>query len=105
MAPSPSHTVIAALIGIALAAPRAEAQVPNEAEIKRYFEGRRVMLRIDMPGAADGVDIRVDRPFDAQQHGDRIRRFGSSIRRGETATITTIKVKKDLVEFQLDGGG
>ena len=99
------YPFIAALIGIALAAPRAEAQGPNEAEIKRHFEGKRVTLRIDMPGAADGVDIRVDRPFDAQQHGDRLRRFGTSIRSGETATITTIKVKKDLVEFQLDGGG
>lgn len=97
--------VIASLIGVAVAASRAEAQGPNEAEIKRAFEGRRVTLRIDMPGAADGVDIRVDRPFDAQQYGERLRRFGTSIRSGETATITMIKVKKDLVEFQLDGGG
>ncbi len=88
-----------------LAAPRAEAQGPNEAEIKRHFEGKRVTLRIDMPGASDGVDIRVDRPFDAKPYGDRLRRFGTSIRSGETATITTIKVKKDLVEFHLDGGG
>ena len=93
------------MIGIALTASRAEAQGPNEAEIKRHFEGKRVTLRIDMPGAADGVDIRVDRPFDAQQYGERLRRFGTSIRSGDTATITTIKVKKDLVEFQLDGGG
>jgi hypothetical protein len=101
-----SYMVIAtALVGIALAAPRAEAQGPNEAEIKRHFEGKRVTLRIDMPGAADGVDIRVGRPFDAKQYGDRLRRFGTSIRSGETATITTIKVKKDMVEFQLDGGG
>ena len=101
----PSLVIATVLTGIALAAPRAEAQGPNEAEIKRHFEGKRVTLRIDMPGAADGVDIRVDRPFDAQQHGERLRRFGTSIRSGETATITTIKVKKDLVEFQLDGGG
>lgn len=105
MTPYPSLVIATALIGIALAAPRAEAQGPNEAEIKRHFEGKRVTLRIDMPGAADGVDIRVDRPFDAQQYGERLRRFGTSIRSGETATITTIKVKKDLVEFQLDGGG
>ena len=102
---TPNRCIATTLIGIALAAPRAEAQGPNEAEIKKYFEGKRVTLRIDMPGAADGVDIRVDRPFDAQQYGDRLRRFGTSIRSRETATITTIKVKKDLVEFQLDGGG
>ena len=105
---NPSHVIATALVGIALVAARAEEQGPpgsNEAEIKRHFEGKRVTLRIDMPGAADGVDIRVDRPFDAQQYGDRLRRFGTAIRSGETATITTIKVKKDLVEFQLDGGG
>ena len=101
----PSHVIATALLGIALAAPRVEAQGPNEAEIKRHFEGKRVTLRIDMPGAAEGVDIRVDRQFDAQQYGDRLRRFGASIRGGDTATITMIKVKKDLVEFQLDGGG
>jgi hypothetical protein len=102
---TPYPLLATVLIAIALAAPRAEAQGPNEAEIKRHFEGKRVTLRIDMPGAADGVDIRVDRPFDARQYGERLRRFGTSIRSGETATITTIKVKKDLVEFQLDGGG
>ena len=77
----------------------------NEAALRSVFEGTRITLKIDMPGAADGVDVRPGRPFDSSQYSDRLRRFGTSIRRGEPATVTLVKVKRDLIEFQLDGGG
>jgi hypothetical protein len=91
------------LVVLLLAPAAAAAQ--DEAALRSFFEGTRVTLKIDMPGAADGVDVRPGRSFDSSQYSDRLRRFGTSIRRGEPATITLVKVKRDLIEFQLDGGG
>jgi len=35
----------------------------------------------------------------------RRRRFGTALRRGEEVLVTKIRLKKDLIEFQLGGGG
>jgi hypothetical protein len=45
--------IIPALLLIAVAAP---AAAQNEAALKSYFEGKRITVRMDMPGDADGVD-------------------------------------------------
>src|SRR5262249_53201075 len=62
---------------------------------------------IDMPGTSDGVDIHPDSntPLDYQQYRHRLRTYGTSIRVGESEVVTLIKVKRDLIEFQLAGGG
>ena len=75
--------------------------------LQSYFVGRQVQLQIDMPGSAKGVDLRVDAadPMDWKQYSSRLKEFGPAIRSGDRATVTTIVVKKNLIEFQLDGGG
>lgn len=90
---------------LAAFAPRAAAQ--DEKALKAYFEGRRITLRLDMPGAADGVDIQVgpERSMDYKRYREHLRRYGVAIDYGDRSTITRIKVKKDLIEFQIDGGG
>jgi hypothetical protein len=89
---------------LALAAP---AAAQNEAALKSYFEGRRVTVRLDMPGDADGVDVHADakRAIDYDKYRDNLKRYGTAIRSGDTAVVTMVKVKKDLIEFQLGGGG
>lgn len=98
---------LATAVATALLALPAPASAQNEDVLRSYFEGRRVIVRIDMPGTSEGVDVRADAgsTLDAPRYGDRIRRFGVALRGGDTATITLVKVKKDLVEFQLSGGG
>ena len=83
------------------------AAAQNEAALRAFFEGKRVTLKIDMPGTSDGVDVRADarRALDYQRHGDRLKTYGTAIHNRESATVTLIKVKKDLIEFQLNGGG
>ena len=78
--------------------------VPNEAALRRAFEGTAVVLRIDMPGTSDGVDVRAAQ-LDQKQYADRLTRYGVALQAGQRATVSLIKVKKDLVEFQLNGGG
>ncbi len=78
-----------------------------QAALQNYFVGRQVRLKIDMPGTAKGVDLRVGAgdPMDWKQYSSRLKESGPAIRSGDRSTITTIVVKKNLIEFQLDGGG
>ncbi len=94
----------ACTVVLALAAP---AAAQNEAALKSYFEGKRVTLRIDMPGTSDGVDVHADasRAIDFNHYKDDLKRYGTAIRAGDGILVTLVKVKKDLIEFQLGGGG
>ncbi len=94
----------AAAILLTLAVPVA---AQNEDALKSFFEGKRVMVKIDMPGTSDGVDVNADatRAIDYRRYGDRLKAYGTALRAGDSAVVTLIKVKKDLIEFQLSGGG
>jgi hypothetical protein len=96
--------IIPALLLVAVAAP---AAAQNEAALKSYFEGKRITVRLDMPGDADGVDVHADAriALDYGKYKDKLKRFGTAIHSGDTVAVTLVKVKKDLIEFQLGGGG
>jgi hypothetical protein len=95
--------LVVALVG--LAATPASAQ--DENRLKDFFEGRRVVVRLDMPGTKDGVNVYPDRrrDLDLSDYRDNLRRYGPALRAGEMAVVTLVKVKKDHIEFQLNGGG
>ncbi len=82
-------------------------QGTGQSALQSYFVGRQVTLQIDMPGTQQGVDLRMDRddPMDWKQYSNRLKQFGPALRSGDKSTITTLVVKKNLIEFQLDGGG
>jgi hypothetical protein len=83
------------------------ASAQNEAALKAHFEGRQIAVRIDMPGAADGVDLEMDkvRRLDHEKYQRNLRRYGISLRAGDLSLITLVKLKDDLVEIHLGGGG
>src|SRR5712692_7479329 len=85
----------------------APASAQNEDALRTFFEGKRVVVKIDMPGTSDGVDVRADanRAVDFQDYGNRLKSYGAALRAGDSATVTLVKMKKDLIEFQLNGGG
>jgi hypothetical protein len=87
--------------------PAALAAAQNEDALKAFFEGRHVVTRIDLPGTQEGVDVHVDarQRIDYREYGDRLKRFGTALRAGDAAVVTLVKVKKDVIEFQLSGGG
>jgi hypothetical protein len=92
------------LVALAMAAPSA---AQDEAALKSAFEGKRVVVRIDMPGSAGGVDVRGDgdRTMNMQRYRTDLRQYGPAIHAGDAVTVTLVKVKKDNIEFQLGGGG
>jgi hypothetical protein len=94
----------AVAIGVVVAVP---AFAQDEAALKSALEGRRVTLRIAMPGSSGGVDVPVDadRSLDLNRYRNDLRRYGTAIQAGDSAMVTLVKVKDDLIEFQLDGGG
>jgi hypothetical protein len=75
--------------------------------IVSYFSGKQVVVNIDMPGTQKGIDLRFNKPspMDWKEYSSRLKQFGVAIHKGDVARITTIVVKKDMIEFQLDGGG
>jgi hypothetical protein len=79
----------------------------DETALKRAFEGKRVILRIDMPATKDGVDVWPARelPVDFSQVANRIRGNGIAIRAGEEQMVTKVHLVRNHIEFQLGGGG
>jgi len=79
----------------------------DEASLRSYFEGRTVLIKLAMPAAEAGVDVYpgTTPPVDYPEHAKRLKRYGTAIEAGQSALITKLKVKGNLIEFQLDGGG
>src|SRR2546426_1083210 len=79
----------------------------DEVALRNNYEGTTVPLKVDMPGTADGVNVypKERLPFDFQAYRRQIDQYGIAIPRGKQAVITRIRVKKNLIEVQFDGGG
>jgi hypothetical protein len=75
--------------------------------LSSYFTGKEVVLKIDMPGTQQGVDLRFnkDNPMNWKEYSNRLKSNGVAIHKGDTARITGFVVKDDRIELQLDGGG
>jgi hypothetical protein len=96
---------IRALLLLSLTASPVLAQ--SEGQLRAFFEGKSVRVKLEMPGSSEGVDVYpgAAQPVDFPRHAGRLKRFGTAIRRGEEVLVTKIKLKDDHIEFQLGGGG
>jgi hypothetical protein len=92
---------------VALVLPLSAAQAQNEAALRRAFEGTTVVVRIDMPGTSSGVNVYPDQsmPIDFPDVAEKLKKYGTALRNGDQIMVTKVKVKADLIEFQLGGGG
>jgi hypothetical protein len=99
------HACIALLLLLSGLAPVARAQ--DAAALSQFFEGKQVVVKIDMPGTQQGIDLypQKDGMLDAKAYGKRIKSFPIALHNGDAVMITTVKVKDKLIEFQLGGGG
>ncbi len=90
---------------LALSAVPARAQ--SEPELKDFFEGKSVVVKLDMPASQAGIDVYPDarRAIDFAQYSARVKATGIAIRSGESVLVTKVRVKDKLIEFQLAGGG
>ncbi len=92
------------LVAMAFLALALSAQNPDPLQ---SLVGKQVVLKIDMPGTQRGVDLRFnqDNPMNWKEYSSRLKSAGTAIRTGDTARVTAVVLKKDVIEFQLDGGG
>ncbi len=79
----------------------------DEARLRRALEGKRVTVKIDMPATQEGVDVfpGSSRPIDFPKLSGRLKKNGVAIKEGESGMVTKVKVKDDMIEIQLGGGG
>lgn len=97
---------LAVVVSLLLALPALAAR-PEEEALRRAFEGRWVRVKIELPASHKGLDLRFDResPMDVGQHADRLREYDVAIPADSRQQVTRIKLKNDMIEFHLGGGG
>jgi hypothetical protein len=93
---------VSALLG---AADPALAQ--NQAALEKAFEGREVVVLMDMPASHTGVDLYLQREPEIEygEYARRMKTYGVALRKEDRVMITTIKVNKKNIEIHLGGGG
>lgn len=81
------------------------AAVPSPLE--QALVGRRVMVPFDVPVSSYGVDFDGDHGLlrDDASRLERLDMWGMSLRGGELATITEVRVTRKRIEIVLDRGG
>jgi hypothetical protein len=96
---------LAALLLLTLVARSASGQ--SEDLLRTAFEGKTVVVKIEMPGAAQGIDIHpgTARPIDLSQNSGRLKRYGIAYHPGDAAQVTKVHISGDHIEFQLGAGG
>jgi hypothetical protein len=79
----------------------------DNSNLSQFFEGKQVVVKMDMPGSQSGVDIRPQRPnsLDARSYGDSLKKYPIALHTGDAVMVTKVKVKDKAIEFQLGGGG
>ena len=95
------------LVSSILLALPAGIRAQNENALRRVFEGTSVVVRIDMPGTSSGVNVwpGQDMPVNFPDVASNLKKYGTALRMGDAVMVTKVKVKDDLIEFQLGGGG
>lgn len=103
--PCSSTTALLAVAGALLLAAPLGAQ--DETALRKAFEGKRVVLKIDMPATSEGVDVWPGReiPVEFPTVAARIKASGVAVRTGEEQMITKVALVRDHIEFHLGGGG
>jgi hypothetical protein len=83
------------------------ARAQDQAALAGAFEGKQVVVLIDMPGTQKGVNIYPQRPnpFDANDYGKQMKSNPIALKVGDLVMITKVKVGGKNIEFQLGGGG
>ena len=98
--------ILAALLAAPLTARPVFAQ--NEGSLRQAFEGKPVVVKIEMPATSRGVDVYPleAMPVDFREVAQRLKDNSTALRIGQQVMVTKVVVKKNShIEFQLGGGG
>ena len=101
------HRLLLVVSAVIAAASPVRGQGPGEAELRDFFEGKSVRVRMDMPATSQGIDVLADarRPINFDEYSARVKSAGIAVRTGDSVLVTKVRVKDKAIEFQLAGGG
>jgi hypothetical protein len=79
----------------------------SEAELRRFFEGKKVRVKLDLPATQLGADVawNAQPGLDFARYSQRLRQYGKSLYDGDEVMVTGVRVKSRNIEFHLGGGG
>jgi hypothetical protein len=83
------------------------ASAQDETALRKFFEGRSVTVKIDMPATSRGIEVcpTAELPISFPDVASSIKQNGIGIHQGESVMVTKVHIKGDRIEFQLGGGG
>ena len=101
------HTLRVLLLACLAIASSVPAFAQSEAELRDFFEGKSVRVKMDMPATQQGIDVYPDarRPINFEEYSARVKASGIAIRTGDSVIVTRVRLKDKIIEFQLAGGG
>ncbi len=64
----------------------------NGAQLSQSFVGKSVVVKLDMPASQQRIDVYPQRnpPFDYGAYAQRLKRFGTTLRTGDSVVITKV---------------
>ena len=82
---------MATVLFAALLAP-APLVAQDAQSLSQFFEGKQVVVKIDMPGSQQGVDIfpQKDGMLDAKAYGKRMKSFPIALHSGDAVMVTMV---------------
>lgn len=104
----PKILQILALLSIVASASVAAQNVrTSKSPLSPAFKGKKVLLKIDMPGDYTGINLWPDNADlkDSVPVSDRINKFGASLHINDISKITKVVVNEKKIELHLGGGG
>jgi hypothetical protein len=76
-----------------------------EREVQALLLNRQLVAKVTFPAYKGGIDLNIDGTWDMKMATRRIKDHGVGIEVDEKASVTNVKLKGDLIEIHLNGGG
>lgn len=101
------HLAVALTLTLGGARPASAQTAAAAAALKKAFEGREVMVLMDMPATHRGVDLYLQQEPEIRfsDYAQRTKQYGIALRKEDRVMITQVKVNKKNIEVHLGGGG
>jgi hypothetical protein len=113
----PTHTgstitraVVVAVATLAFCAP-AFAQISSaelatcNARLEQLLLNKKLIAKVGFPASAQGIDLTLDGAWDQKMNSRRVKGTGLGIAVDDPAVVNQVKLKDDLLEIHLNGGG
>jgi hypothetical protein len=90
-----------------LCAEALKGQVKEQAQkqLETLFLNKQLVAKVTFPAHASGIDLKVDGAWDMKLVTRMIKDRGVGVEIDEKASVTNVKLKGDVIEIHLNGGG